>query len=105
MTDSGDDDGSEVVDRESQMDFDEPSPGRNSSLVVSHLNIRSVTNKHDDLQVFFWTTGPLLSYATQTYRVYFPRLMRCGQLSWMLDTQLYSDSVKLGWMVRLTVVR
>ena len=50
--DSGDGDRSEVVDRESQMGFDEPFLGRNSSLFVSHLNIRSLVSEHDDLQVF-----------------------------------------------------
>ena len=60
---TGDDDRSEVVDRESQMDFDEPSPGRNSSLVFSHLNVGSVTSMM--ICKFLWTTGPLLSYALE----------------------------------------
>lgn len=49
--DSHDSDRSQFVDKESQMGFDEPFLGRNSSLVVSHLNIRSVVSKHDDLRV------------------------------------------------------
>ena len=50
--DSGDGDRSEFVDRKSQMGFDEPFLGRSSSLVVSHLNIRSVVSMM--ICKFFW---------------------------------------------------
>ena len=46
----------DVLDDEDEQTQVGPFQGNDGCLVVSHLNIRSLVHKHDDLQVF-WRTG------------------------------------------------